>query len=185
MRSLVFYIQAALLGGATGMTLLPAAAAHALPADCRATPAQVLEQAATRSSKPLTGSEGYRLESVRWDPLLQKRWAVVSSCSRPDLPPVMLPMQTAYEIDSRQQDPPKAVFPVVHAGDVVHILIQEESVRMEMTGIADETGPLGRRVRVHLLRPSAGFAMNESGFDGGSRPMLAVIRGPHEVEIER
>jgi hypothetical protein len=183
MRGFLFYLRIAVSGSA-GVVLLHTTCAYSLMQGCRATPALTIGVAAGLSEVP-RWSEGYRLEAVRWDPLLQQRWAIVTFCGRPGLPKLMLPMQKAAIGPGLEHDSsPTALFPVVHAGDVVRILRQEEFLRIELSGIAEENGVLGERVRIHLLRPAMpGSSPVEAGFDGGSGSMLAVIRGPHIVEI--
>jgi hypothetical protein len=83
-----------------------------------------------------------------------------------------------------QHVPVKTLFPVVHAGDIVHIESQEEFVRVEMTGVAEESGVVGGRVRVHVLRPTTNLLVREQiGFGGGGRLLHTIVRGPHQVEI--
>lgn len=181
MRSLLFYLRVAVTCGAAGVVLLHATSASSLMAGCHATPAQTIETGRS-SAEGAASTSGYRLEAVRWDPLLQQRWALVSICGRPDLPHLMLPLQRATTRDGISTTP----FPVVHVGDVVHIVSQEEFMRMELTGIAEENGVLGARVRVHLLQPGAiGAPPTQTVFNSGNRSMQVVIRGPHEAEIDR
>jgi len=169
-----FLLKAWLIGVAAAVFLQPLSA---FASGCHVTPAQALDSSI--SSLKGLDNEGYRLDSVRWDPLLQRQWAVVRSCEHPDLPPLMLPVNRFGQRASA-----KALFLIVHAGDIVHIESQEEFVRVEMTGIAEESGVVGGRVRVHVLRPQMNLLVREqTGFDSSRRPLQTIVRGPHQVEI--
>ena len=51
------------------------------------------------------------------------------------------------------------MFPVVRAGDVVRLWSREEDVRIEVAAMAEESGGLGKTVRVRLMpRNNAGPA---------------------------
>lgn len=186
MRGLLFYLRIAAVYGSAGAALLHATCAFSLMKGCSATPVLTINVARGASDVPRR-SEGYRLEAVRWDPLLSQRWAIISFCGRPDLPKLMLPMQNATNsVGSAHGGRSITLFPVIHAGDMVQILSQEEFLRIELTGVAEENGVVGERVRVHLSRPAmTGFSPVLTGFDNGNRSMLAVIRGPHMVEVAR
>ena len=68
-------------------------------------------------------------------------------------------------------------FPVVHAGDLVQMWSQEENLRIEASGRAQETGTTGSVVHVRLLH---------SGFDPGQeQTLIGIVRGPGDVEIRR
>ena len=42
--------------------------------------------------------------------------------------------------------------PVVRAGDIVRLWRQESSLRIEVAGVSEESGGLGKTIRVRLLR---------------------------------
>jgi hypothetical protein len=87
---------------------------------------------------------------------------------------------------TRGIDAASPLFPVIHAGDVVRIRRQDAMLHINLTGIAEENGAIGKPIRVHLLHQlTNGFNGAPTGFSGNSRPLMAVIRGPHEVEIEQ
>jgi hypothetical protein len=75
--------------------------------------------------------------------------------------------------------------PVVHAGDVVRITQQDTAMRMELTGVAEESGTVGGRVRVHMLHAMKTVPEYQGTWKGGPMKMLAIVCGPHEVEIVR
>jgi len=68
--------------------------------------------------------------------------------------------------------------PTIHAGDMVRLWKQENHLRIEVSGIAQESGARGSRVRVKLLR---------SGLDGHQQEqtLFGIVRGQRDVEIQR
>ncbi|HEY8996828.1 MAG TPA: hypothetical protein VIM60_02955, partial [Edaphobacter sp.] len=81
--------------------------------------------------------------------------------------------------------PTMSPFPVIHAGEVVRIRQQDAHLWMEITGVAEESGAIGGRVRVHMLNPLKGTPSLQDGWGVRPKTLLAVVRGPHDVEIVR
>ncbi len=81
--------------------------------------------------------------------MLGQRWAVVASCDHPEWPVVALPAQAAK---TREESFHAAL--VVHAGDIVRLWKQEEFLRIETAGVAEENGYPGKTIRVRLLHRS-------------------------------
>ena len=80
----------------------------------------------------------------------------------------------------------KSRFLIVHTGDVLHVRSYEEFFRIDTTGVAQENAALGDHLRVILLQPgSYGFSSAPLRPAADSEKVRAVVRGPHEVEIER
>jgi hypothetical protein len=70
------------------------------------------------------------------------------------------------------------MLPVVRAGDVVRLWSREDAVRIELAAMAEENGGLGKTVRVRLMpRNTLGQQPEEQ--------LLGVVRGPHDVEMQR
>jgi hypothetical protein len=67
--------------------------------------------------------------------------------------------------------------PVVRAGDIVRLWKQEDLLRIEVAGIAEESGGLGKTIRVRLLHRSADDQGNQERFSG-------IVRGPSDVEMQ-
>jgi hypothetical protein len=175
MRDFILYLYSFLTAIASFALLMHPATVHA--AACYSTPTQAASTSAPPRVEAAPSSRGYRLEGMRWDPLLEQRWAIVSSCSRPDLPLQMVPVRRGSLVSNASAN----IFPaVIHAGDVVLVRSQEQFIRIEFTGVADESGPMGSRVRVHLLRSST-----QQMTDTANGTLIAVVRGPHEVEVSR
>lgn len=173
-RSLPFVLSLVAINRATAFTIELA---------CAKTPALALRisQAAANEAMPET-NEGYRITTVRWDPLLNQRWAMIASCGHPERPAIamLLPgpktqntLISSQVSAQRMQSP----FPVVHAGDLVQLWSQEENLRIQAAGRAEENGAIGKKVRVRLIH---------SGFDiGQDQTFIGTVRGPGDVEIQR
>jgi hypothetical protein len=176
MRITIFSIRA-WLTAAVSMLQMAAAAAATLPAaGCGTATANAGMIAALPAS-----ATGYQVTTVRWDPLLKQRWAVVSSCDHPERPSFTVPIAD-NSIPSPAQ---KALLPVIHSGDVVRLLRTEPTLRITVSAVAEENGTMGSTVRVRLLRSTTPVADDLSSF--AARPVIipAIVRGPHEVEVER
>jgi len=127
-------------------------------------------------------TEGYRIATIRRDPLLHQRWAIVASCRHPERPLIamLLPEQRgdalrASKSNSTEDRRPNP-FPIVHAGDLVQLLVSEKNLRMEIAGKAEESGALGSTVHVRQLN---------SGFDiGREQTFVGIVRGPGKIEIQ-
>lgn len=162
--------------------VLPCAAGFGYDAPCYATPT---EAAAVASKQQPTqqphASQGYRIASIHHDPLLGAPWAVIVSCERPELAPIMVPLPSTFTRATASGGP----FPLVHTGDVVHIFSHNEMLHLELTGIAEGSGTVGEHIRVHMLGVRMQAVQHPLGFGGHPLPMVAVIRGPNEVEIDQ
>jgi hypothetical protein len=141
---------------------------------------QAIESGAT--STMLAHADGYRIATVRWDPLLNRRWAVIASCNHPDHPSIAMLLPDAKSSNgfasvsiSTVSSPLPTPFPVVHAGDLVQIVGQENNLRIEFAGRAMEAGSSGSIVHVRALN---------SGFqDERERTFSGIVRGAGRVEI--
>ena len=67
--------------------------------------------------------------------------------------------------------------PVVRAGDIVRLWRQESFLRIEVAGMSEESGGLGKTIRVRLLRRNTDDQSIPEQFSG-------VIRGPSDVEMQ-
>ncbi|RZU39433.1 flagella basal body P-ring formation protein FlgA [Edaphobacter modestus] len=141
---------------------------------------QAIESGAT--STMLAHADGYRIASVRWDPLLNRRWAVIASCNHPDRPSIAMLLSEAKSqnafasLSASPVSPPLPTpFPVVHAGDLVQLVGQENNLRIEVSGRAMEAGSAGSIVHVRVVT---------SGFEAERERMFSgIVRGAGRVEI--
>ena len=67
--------------------------------------------------------------------------------------------------------------PVVRAGDVVRLWRHEGVLRIEVAAVSEESGGLGKTIRVRLLRRNTDDQSIAKLFSG-------VIRGPLDVEMQ-
>jgi hypothetical protein len=160
--------------------VLVARAATILPTlpsqSCAPTSAQAA--GASNISQPPEGEvrgTGYRVSAVRWDPLLQRKWIMISTCGHPELP------ATAVLVPDPRPGTPlshSATNPAVgvHAGDLVRLWRQEQALRIELSGFAEESAATGRRVRVRVLSYGPHNA-------GQPHTLLGIVRGVRDVEI--
>lgn len=146
---------------------------------CAGTPAAAIKSGAM--VPPVPEGSGYRMTAVRWDPVLRQSWATIVSCGHPEWPGFSLRVgETNMNAASRgltaqPRDEHDLDVPVVHAGDVVHLWWQEDVVRIEVTGVAEESGGLGKMIRVRLLRQNTADQSIEEEFTG-------IVRGRSDVE---
>jgi hypothetical protein len=144
---------------------------------CAGTPAAAIKLGALTLA--VSDGSGYRVAGVRWDPVLRQSWATIVSCGHPEWPGLSLrvgEMNTApHEVASQVREEHSLDVPIVHAGDIVHLWWQEDLLRIEVTGVAEENGSLGKTIRVRLLRRNAADQSTEEEFTG-------IVRGPSDVE---
>lgn len=125
---------------------------------------------------------GLHVISMHWDPVLRRRWAVVGVCDHPDWPAVVMPMSDleseSHTTQSREvhQDALQAE-PVVRAGDAVQLWSKQGDLRIEAAAIAEQSGGLGRIVRVRLMQRKTLGQQVEEEFSG-------IVRGPRDVEMQ-
>jgi hypothetical protein len=165
---------------------LPVTAAAAQTAlGCARTPAEAANPyRLSTASGPLGVGMGYRVLAIRWDPLLQQRWAAVVRCGHPEFPAVAVQFTdhrdeiTKSTSSLRNGKSANATsFPVVRVGDHVSLWSADHNLRIDTSGIAENSGSEGDIVRVRLTH---------FGLDDQSQHIVAgVIRGPREVEMQR
>jgi hypothetical protein len=66
---------------------------------------------------------------------------------------------------------------LVRAGDPVKLWLQDAIVRIEMSGIAEESGRDGDHVTVRITRQTEAYGMTVERFAG-------IVRGAGDVEME-
>ncbi len=143
---------------------------------CDNTSQLAIDPAIASSSSTLSKS-GYRLSSIQSDPALGKRWAMIVSCDHPEWPAFALPLEVSsipLKAPRRISAQEISVTPVVHAGDVVRLWRYDRLLRIEVTGISEESGGLGKKIRVRLAQRDSGVPQQ----------LVGVVRGPSNVEIE-
>jgi hypothetical protein len=153
-------------------------------AACYKTPRTAIDALKTNSSVSSTSeSSGYRVTRLQSDPVLGQRWAMIANCSHPEWPGFALPANDLSSLEATQETKRPLIesdkaSPVVRVGDLVRLWKQESLLRIEVAGVSEESGSVGKTVRVRLLR---------SNTDGQSTPeqFFGVVRGPSDVEIQQ
>jgi hypothetical protein len=153
--------------------------ATAFATTCAETPAAAVKLAGAKVAPSSTPDDkGYRVANVRWDPVMQQSWATIVSCGHPEWPGVSLraggtsDLQRGLSAQARGERSP-----LVRAGDVVELWRQEDLLRIEVSGVAEQSGSMGETIRVRLLRRSGSNQSVEEQFSG-------VVRGRADVEMQ-
>jgi hypothetical protein len=151
-------------------------------AACYNTPHMAVEAFVTSPSVAPALKDGYQVTRIESDLVLGRRWLMIASCNHPEWPAFALPTPGggSVVVPSEAQhiltDNVKKV-PLVRAGDVVRIWRHERLLRIEFAGVSEESGGLGKTIRVRLLRRSTDDQSIPEQFSG-------VIRGPSDVEMQ-
>ena len=152
----------------------------AVAATYPATPCVSLPEIATAGAlhssalSPLAARGGsYRVSEVRWDAVLGQRWAIVASCEHPEQPAFAVLADAAIGGEPAYQRNDDSA-PVVRAGDVVRLWMQEEKLRIEMTAMSEESGGLGKEIRLRAM-----------GTNSVEQQFVGIVRGVGDVEMRR
>jgi hypothetical protein len=150
---------------------------------CYSTPRMAVDSADPSSSSSLvTKDGGYRVTKIKLDPVLGRRWALIARCSHPNWPIFALPANGVGSIAAprelaRSLGEDIKTTPIVRAGDIVRLWRQEHLLRIEVAGVSEESGGLGKTVRVRLLRRNTDDQSMPAQFSG-------IVRGPSDVEMQ-
>ena len=152
-------------------------------AACYSTPRAAIDALIAKSSfSPTIKNDGYQVTRIELDQVLGRRWAMIARCDHPEWPVVALPTNGASLLASTEETERSVTAglrtaPVVRAGDVVRLWRQENFLRIEVAGVSEESGGLGKTIRVRLLHRNT---------DDQSIPerYLGIIRGPLDVEMQ-
>jgi hypothetical protein len=173
----------ACLGIGLLITLEAMFAASSSRALCYSTPRAAIDALIpTPSSSPASENDGYRVTRIEVDKVLARRWAMIARCDHPEWPAIALPADGVRWLASPRATqgsiPVSAeTTPIVRPGDVVRLWKQESSLRIEVAGVSEESGGLGKTIRVRLLQRNVDDQLIPEQFFG-------VIRGPLDVEMQ-
>lgn len=128
-------------------------------------------------------SIGYRVLARRWDAVLKAGWELRQDCAHPEWPARAVTSNSLVPPDVRSSgDSVPPIIPfiqplLVHAGDTVRLWLQDSTVRIEMSGVAEQSARNGERVTVRITRIS----------DEGStvERIAGTVRGAGNVEMDR
>ncbi len=126
------------------------------------------------------GAKGYRVIASEWDAVLRRSWELRQDCIHPDWPARLAAGSESQQDRNAwiQQAPPSPRPLAVHAGEPVRLWMQDGMVRIEMSGVTEQSARVGERVLVRVTRQSdeAGLTVERIG---------GVVRGAGDVEMER
>jgi hypothetical protein len=150
---------------------------------CYSTPRLAVDAIVIKPSAPPTSkNEGYRVTRIESDPVLGQIWAMIASCGHPEWPAFGFATNgavssTAPQEAERSLAEAVRTVPIVRAGDVVRLWKQEKLLRIEVSGVSEESGGLDKTIRVRLLHRNT---------DDQSIPeqLSGIIRGPSDVEMQ-
>jgi hypothetical protein len=149
-------------------------------AACYSTPRTAIEALTANSSfPPAQKNDGYRVTRIEADQVLGQRWAMIARCDHPEWPAFALPANGASSLASpgEAERSVTRTTPIVRAGDVVRLWRQESFLRIEVAGVSEESGGLGKTIRVRLLHRNTDDQSIPERFSG-------VVRGPLDVEMQ-
>ena len=132
------------------------------------------------------GAEHKVVVAVRRDSVSGSTWALMVDCEHPERPARMVLMadksaavgEVKGAVGVRSVRVETVAPMVVRAGETVRLWSQDGVSRLETTGVAQESGAAGRRIRVRLLR-------QEMQSDEAERFLTGVVDGPGSVEMGR
>jgi len=120
-----------------------------------------------------SADEKYRVTATTWDPVLQQKWTLVARCEHPEWPALAF-QKAGSGVDQASVDNYPPLPPAVRAGDIVRLWSAEERLRIEVAAVAEESGGLGKTIRMRFMRT-----------DAVEQQMIGIIRGPLDVEMSR
>jgi hypothetical protein len=127
---------------------------------------------------------GYRVLARRWDAALKTGWELRQDCAHPEWPArsVAVNLGTTDQVSrnpiSIQDRTPFLAQPLlVHAGDPVRLWMQDNTIRIEIRGVVEQSARGGERVIVQIMRQAD---------DAGQtvQRVAGIVRGSGDVEME-
>ena len=143
--------------------------------------------AASAQTESACTASGYRVLARRWDAVLGVGWELRQNCAHPQWPARSVAIGAA---DSKQSSevalvvPPRSVEReltqplLVRAGEPVRLWMQDATVRIEMSGVAEQSARGGERIVVRITHPSDDQGLTVERIGG-------IVRGAGDVEMER
>jgi uncharacterized lipoprotein YajG len=128
----------------------------------------------------------YQVTSDRWDPVLHQYWISVTDCNHLDRPQISrLASSTSiknslpytFSDDRENNSAISDQLPLIRAGETVTVVRQENNLRIEVVGVAEQNGRFGNLVRIRLAK---------IGIDVAQTPkeIVAVVSGRAIVEMQ-
>jgi hypothetical protein len=128
---------------------------------------------------------GYRVIAHQRDTVLNMSWELRQDCTHPEWPARAVAISAAAEyllphslpgakFEASRLSPPL----LVHAGDPVRLWQQDSTVRIEMSGIAEQSAHEGDHIVVRITRQTEDAGLNVQRISG-------IVRATGDVEMER
>jgi hypothetical protein len=135
------------------------------------------------SAQSVCTAKGYRVLARRWDAVLSMGWELRQSCAHPEWPAHSVVLAAAAPLlGGRELRPAGAASIVqpllVHAGDPVRLWLQDQAVRIEMSGVAEQSARNGEHLMVRVTRQTDDAGVTAERIPG-------IVRGAGDVEMER
>jgi hypothetical protein len=149
----------------------------------RALYAAVLACAALPASRPCEAqtecsARGYRVVARRWDAILKMNWELRQDCAHPEWPARLAAAGPTPSL-ANNEAASQVIHPLlVRAGEPVRLWMQDDRVRIEMNGIAEQSASAGQRIVIRVMRQSDDAALTVERITG-------IVRGAGNVEMER
>ena len=140
------------------------------------------ESAAVHKGPSASDGSGFRMLAVRRDALTGSQWALVETCGHPEWPLRALKVEGMPLLEIADTGNAKteaaATVPqqpiVIHAGDVVQLTAEDDHVRVQVTGMAEQSARVGEPISVRVERSSVDEGMRVEHMHG-------VASGPGAV----
>ena len=125
----------------------------------------------------------YCESSIESDPVLGKRWARLIRYEHSEWPVIALPIDNSGTFHWPQcprlvSSPDARSKPIVRIGEAIRAWKHETLLDIEVTGVAEEDGGLGQKIRVRVPRPTW------YGTASPTEHLSGKVRGPGNVEIQ-
>lgn len=144
----------------------------------------VAQQVGATPVQAVCGSTGYRVVLQRWDAVLERNWELRLDCAHPTWPPRSFPIASTNSAIIKgnpptieNKDAPNIMPLLMHAGDHVGLWMQTEMVRIEMSGVVEQSAHIGERVIVQVTHQNVDSGLSIERIAG-------IVRGYENVEME-
>jgi hypothetical protein len=139
--------------------------------------------AATPAAACSTGE--YRVVARHWDTELKQAWELRQDCAHPQWPAHSVAIaSTSADLYAHSAAPilpvaiPELEPLLVRAGEPVRLWSQDANVRIEITGVAEQSARRGERINIRIARQSIDSGLNVQHIAG-------IVRGAGQVEMDR
>ncbi len=138
--------------------------------------------AACSNTSPAAVPLHHQMTFNRWDPVLHQRWISVADCDHPERPLLSRITNSAFDLTPASKNDlknsPAASGPLlVRAGENITVLRREDSLQIEISGVAEQSATLGKQVRVRLSKVGVDI-------EQAQKEIVGVVSGPATVEMQ-